>query len=213
MNSDKDLSGEVPAKPEANEPWLATMEHEIEELAIQPAEHLLKRVIIRDLPYIAMLSMALLGIGIVTYSGEPVLYYWELLTPLYCGVCVYAGWEHAPTQPERTKLIWTQILHWAAFLVAMWLIHHPVIRDVVNNNATGLNLMTLLALATFVAGVHAEAWRICVVGLILAVSVPAMAWIQQSALFAVIVVLGLLVLAASIWLELHKEKKKASDNA
>ena len=50
--------------------------------------------------------------------------------------------------------------------------------------------MVLLALGTFVAGVHAEAWQICVVGLILALFVPAMAIVQRSSLFIMVALLG-----------------------
>ncbi len=57
-------------------------------------------------------------------------------------------------------------------------------RGVVNDNATALTLLILLALGTFVAGVHAGVWRICAVGVFLAASVPAVAWIQESAVLA-----------------------------
>jgi len=209
MTTDKDAPAGVSGHGHAPG-WLETIEHEIEEKAIEPAEHVLKRAIIFDLPYIVMLSMALFGIGLTTLSAEPVLYYWELLTPVFCAVCIFAGWRHTTTKPDRVRLVWTQVLHWAAFLAAMWMIHHPVIREVVNVNATGLNLMTLLALATFVAGIHAAAWQICVVGLILALTVPAMAFIQQSALFGVIIVLGVIFVGVSLWLTLHKEKKRGA---
>ena len=51
------------------------------------------------------------------------------------------------------KLVRTQALHWLAFLAAMWLMFLPEVRGVVNDNATSLTLLILLALGTFVAGV------------------------------------------------------------
>jgi hypothetical protein len=197
------------APPE--EPWLVTVEHEIEEIATTPPSVLYLRVLKLDLPYIIMLSLAVLGIAYDTFSGEMATLYWLIVVPVYAGICVYAGWRHAETQSERNKLIWTQALHWVAVFVAMWLIYLPPIRDVVNNNATGLNLMTVLALATFLAGVHAEAWQICVVGLILAITVPAMAFIQQSALFTLILVLGVLFVIGTLWLTTHMEKRKTAN--
>lgn len=190
--------------------WVAALEEGIEEIKTQPAEVLFVDVLKIDLPYIVMLSMAVLGIGLVTFTGEPVGLYWELLTPVYCAICIYVGWRHAPTRHERIKLIWTQILHWAAFLVAMWLIYSPTIRILVDANATGLNLMTLLALATFVAGVHAEAWQICVVGLILAIFVPAMAFIQRSSLFLLVAVMGITFVAASLYMTFNSHRRELS---
>ena len=77
------------------------------------------------------------------------------------------------------RLVTTQALHWLAFLGAMWLMFLPEVRGILNDNATSLTLLILLALGTFVAGVHAGVWRICAVGVFLAVSVPAVAWIQE----------------------------------
>jgi lipid-A-disaccharide synthase-like uncharacterized protein len=78
-------------------------------------------------------------------------------------------------------------------------------------NATGLNLMTLLALATFVAGVHAAAWQICVVGLILALFVPAVAIIQRSSVFILVTLLGLTFIAVSLYLTFHTHRRGAAE--
>lgn len=199
-----------PSEHEKN--WVETLEAGIEEIKTQPAEVLFVDVLKIDLPYIVMLSMAVLGIGLVTFTGEPVGFYWELLTPVYCAICIYVGWRNAPTRHERVKLIWTQILHWAAFLVAMWLIYSPALRSLVDVNATGLNLMTILALATFVAGVHAEAWQICVVGVILAIFVPAMAFIQRSSLFLLVAILGIVFVAASLYMTFHSHRRKLNES-
>src|SRR5260370_15249044 len=93
---------------------------------------------------------------------------------------VISGWRQIETPAEHLQLVVTQVLHWLAFLVAMWLMFLPEVRGVVNDNATSLALLILLALGTFVAGVHAAVWRICAVGIFLALSVPAGAWVQAS---------------------------------
>ena len=189
---------------------ITALEHGLEEIRTQPADVLFVDVIKLDLPYIVMLSMAVLGIGIVTFTGEPALLYWEVLTPVYGAICIYLGWRHAHTREARISLVWTQILHWFAVLVAMWLVYSDLVRDVVNNNATGLNLMTILALATFIAGVHAKAWQICLVGVVLAVCVPTMAFIQQSALFMLVAVGGLVLVFAMLWATTHAQRRNVA---
>jgi hypothetical protein len=206
-----------PAEPNASETspqsenWATTLEHGIEEIRTQPAEVLFLDVLKIDLPYIVMLSTAVLGIGIVTFTGQPVAYYWEFLTPVYCAICIYVGWRHTETTHERTRLVWTQILHWAAFLFGMWLIYSPPLRQLVDVNAAGLNLMVLLAVATFVAGVHAAAWQICVVGILLGLFVPLVAIIQRSSLFIIVSILGLAFIVASIYVTLHAHRRKARE--
>ncbi len=202
-------------KPPHEENWATTLEHGfetlehgIEEIRTQPPGVLFLDVLKIDLPYIIMLSMAVLGIGIVTFTGQPVAFYWEFLTPVYCAICIYVGWRHAETTHDRTRLVWTQILHWAAFLFGMWLIYSPPLRSLIDVNAAGLNLMVLLAVATFVAGVHAVAWQICAVGLILAVFVPAVAIIQRSSLFILVSILGIVFVVASVYITTHTHRRK-----
>lgn len=202
------------AEPHAEKPqhheisWVAALEEGIEEIRTQPAEVLFVDVLKIDLPYILMLSMAVFGIGLVTFTGSPIGLYWEILTVVFCGLCIYVGWRNTTEKRDRIKLVWTQALHWAAFLAAMWLIYTPTMRALVDVNATGLNLMVLLALGTFVAGVHAEAWQICIVGLILALFVPAMAIVQRSSLFIMVALLGLSFIAVSLYTTFHSHRRE-----
>jgi hypothetical protein len=202
---------EKPHEESEGSSWVAAIEEGIEEIKTQSADVLFVDVLKIDLPYIIMLSMAVVGIGLVTFTGEPIGFYWELLTVVYCGLCIYIGWRHAANRQERIKLVWTQALHWAAFLAAMWLIYTPTMRALVDVNATGLNLMVLLALGTFVAGVHAEAWQICVVGLILALFVPAMAIIQRSSLFIMVALLGIVFVGVSLWMTFHAQRREKQE--
>jgi len=211
--SEPDKEADKPHEGREEESWVSAIEEGIEEIKTQSAEVLFLDVLKIDLPYIIMLSMAVVGIGLVTFTGEPIGFYWELLTIIYCGLCILVGWRHAPTQPERIKLVWTQVLHWAAFLAAMWLIYTPTMRALIDVNATGLNLMVLLALGTFVAGIHAEAWQICVVGLILALFVPAMAIIQRSSLFIMVALLGIIFVAVSLWMTFHAHRREKEEGA
>ena len=210
-NSSDPAEPKEPDVTPEEESWATTLEHGFEEIRTQSAGVLFLDVIKIDLPYIVMLSTAVLGIGIVTFTGQPVAFYWEFLTPVYCAICIYIGWRHTETTHERTRLVWTQILHWAAFLFGMWLIYSPPLRQLIDVNAAGLNLMVLLAVATFVAGVHAAAWQICVVGIILGIFVPAVAIIQRSSLFILVSVLGIVFVAASIYITLHSHRRKARE--
>jgi hypothetical protein len=65
--------------------------------------------------------------------------------------------------------------------------------------ATGLVLLTLLALGTFLAGVNLLSLQICFLGLAMALAVPAIAWFKQSALFLVLAALFLIGLGVAFW--------------
>jgi len=161
--------------------------------------------LLRDLPYAIMLALALGGIVLTAFRGPTPYFYWMALAPIYGLISVIAGWRRLDTGRERLQLVVTQALHWLAFVGAMWLMFLPQVRGIENDNATTLTLLILLALGTFVAGVHARAWRVCAVGGFLALAVPAVAWIQESAaLLLVVAVLAAVVGIVFWWMWRHE---------
>ena len=59
-----------------------------------------------------------------------------------------------------------------------------------------------------VAGVHARAWRVCTVGIFLALSVPAVAWIQESAVLLMVGVLLVALVGVAFWWMWRRESKR-----
>lgn len=155
--------------------------------------------LLRDLPYALMLVLAVGGIVLTSFRGPTTYYYWMALAPIYGLICVISGWAKLETGAERMQLVLTQALHWFALVAAMWLMFLPEVRGVINDNATSLALLILLALGTFLAGVHARVWRISLVGVFLAASVPAVAWIQESAVLLLVGGLLAVAVVAVFW--------------
>ena len=164
--------------------------------------------LLRDLPYAAMLGLAVGGLVLTSFRSVTTHYYWMSLAPIYALISIVSGWPKLETGAERMKLVVTQALHWLAFLGAMWLMFLPEVRGVINDNATALSLLILLALGTFVAGVHAGVWRICAVGVFLAASVPAVAWIQESAMLLLVGALLLGAVGFAFWWMWRRESKR-----
>jgi hypothetical protein len=50
-----------------------------------------------------------------------------------------------------------------------------------------------------VAGVHIQAWQICILGMVMALGVPAIAWIERSSLLLLLAVGGLAAIGAALW--------------
>jgi hypothetical protein len=96
---------------------------------------------------------------------------------------MWAGLTHAKTSRQVYALIWTQVLHWAAFYAAVLILATSSVRAELDDDAISTLILTLLALALFLAGVHARAWRLGVVGVVLGATVPAVTWIQTSSTF------------------------------
>jgi hypothetical protein len=159
---------------------------------------------LRELPYAAVFVLAIFGIAYNSYSKQSIVGYWELLALVICLVCVGSGWPHAHGKKARLRLVWTQALHWLAFLVAMNVMLLPNVLRMMNADATSLAILTLLALGTFTAGVHILSWQICLVGVVMAVGVPASAWLERSALLLSVGALALLGIGLASWLYIRQ---------
>jgi hypothetical protein len=121
------------------------------------------------------------------------------LVPFIVLVCVSAGWHNASDSAARWRLIVTQALHWLAFLVVINMMLLPTVQRNFSANATGLAIFTLLSLGTFTAGIHLLSWQVCLLGLIMAFGIPAIAWVENSALFFLLIAAGVLGVAAVLW--------------
>lgn len=148
------------------------------------------------LPYLLVLILAIIGVGYTSMSARPLNGYWEFLAIAIGLACVATGWRKTSDKTERRRILVTQGLHWLAFLIAMSILLIPSVNTFLNGPATGLALMLLLALGTFVAGVHVS-WDIAALGIVLALTVPALAWLKKSALILVLIglVIGGLIVA------------------
>lgn len=165
---------------------------------------------IRDWPYIAMLGLAIFGVALASVVRESMTTYWEILVPFFAAVCVFARWRDSQHQKMLGRLIRIEALHWGAVIIAMNLVFVTDVSQIMNANATALMVMTLLALGTFTAGAQIGAWRICVVGVVLGLGVPLVAWLQRAALLITLVGVVLVAVAAMFYLHhLHEARKDA----
>ena len=156
--------------------------------------------LVREWPYLLVLILAIFGVAYTSVSKTPITTYWIVLAPFIGLICVITRWRDAENREQRLRLIWTQALHWAAVLVAMRLMFVADVSRMMNADASALAALTVLALGTFTAGVHIAAWRICVVGIVLALGVPAIAWLEQSTLLLLLIaVVVVAVIAPFFW--------------
>jgi hypothetical protein len=150
----------------------------------------------RTLPFIVLLVLAIVGVAYTNMSQQPLAGYWEFLALATGIVCVVTQWSSARDKQAQIRLIITQALHWAAILITMNIVLLSGVQRMLPAPATGLVLLTLLALGTFLAGVNFLSLQICFLGVAMAIAVPAIAWFKQSALFLLlgaILVIGLVV--------------------
>jgi hypothetical protein len=170
----------------------------------------LRAFLFREWPYLLMLALAVFGVAYSSVSQTAVRGYWIALGPFIGLVCILTGWPDAGSGEARFRLVWTQALHWCAVLLAIELMFVGNVDRMMNADASALSALTLLALGTFTAGVHIGAWRVCLVGIVLALGVPGIAWLEKSALLILLVVVALVAIAVPIvWMTYSHRWRRA----
>ena len=153
----------------------------------------------RQLPFLAILALAIGGVAYTNISQRPLVGYWEFLAIAMGIVCVVTQWSELEEKQARFRLMWTQALHWLAVLVTMNIMLFSGVQQLLPTLATSLVLLMLLALGTFLAGVHLLSLQIGFLGVALALAVPAISWVKQSALFLILAVVFFAGLAMAFW--------------
>ena len=102
-----------------------------------------------------------------------------------------------------------QVLQWAAVLIATYLITTTNAQQSLEANATGLMLLTLLALGVFVSGLNVRSWKLCVTGAFLAVGVPMVAWVERAALLLLLIGIALIGLLILFWWLRERSRRAA----
>jgi hypothetical protein len=157
------------------------------------------RFLRRKLPYVAVLTLAIVGVAYTNMSHQPISGFWEFLAIAIGTVSVVTVWPSVADRKARFRLIWTQALHWATILVVMNIMLLTHVQRMVPAPANSLVLLMFLALGTFLAGVNLLSFQICFLGLAMALSVPAIAWFKQSALFLLLAAVLLIGLGITFW--------------
>jgi hypothetical protein len=157
--------------------------------------------LLRESPHIAMLVLAVIGISFPV----PVTY-WLVITPVFALISILSGWRHFGTAQDHLRMVALQVLSWSALVLAIYALYNDGSEGVLNANALSLAMITLLALGTFLAGLHAHSWRTCVVGIILFVAVPVLGWLDQTSILLFIGAVVIVAIAGGTWFLLDRRQ-------
>src|ERR1700730_6240333 len=162
---------------------------------------------LKELPFALVLILTTLGVAYTSFSKQPIVGFWEVLAPLIPLVCIGSSWPSTADRTARLILIGSQALHWLAFIVVMNLLLLPSVQRNFTANSTALAVFTLLALGTFTAGLQVFSWQVCSLGLVMALTVPAVTWIENSALSVAVIFVLMLAVGVVVWWHWRKSAR------
>lgn len=158
---------------------------------------------------LVMLVLAFLGMIITDIKLEWAWGYWQVIVPVYAALSIVLSF-YLRHMKLRTAVvtIWCEVLHWGGLIGAVFLIAFLVKIGFVSRFQAGVEVLVLLALATFLAGVYFEP-VFMLVGLILGLLVMAVALVTQN-VYLVLIPLALIALVALVLISRRKKHQTPS---
>src|SRR5215469_9228456 len=90
-----------------------------EGIETRPSRSAASNFLWRQLPYIIVLVLAIVGVAYTNVSHQPLAGYWEFLALAIAAVCIVTKWPELDNRQARIRLIWSQAAHWGAVLITM----------------------------------------------------------------------------------------------
>jgi hypothetical protein len=149
---------------------------------------------------IVLVALSAIGVAVNDVSPKSAYRYWLWMAPTFGVISVAAAWWRAQRHHESVaQAVQRQLLHWAGVVCAMYLIYLMQSTGRMQNEAAGLTALIVIALSSFLAGVHSD-WRLMVLGAVLGVTVVSFAVLEQLIWIVVLPVLLILIVAVVLYM-------------
>ncbi|MCG6868402.1 MAG: hypothetical protein LJE91_06620 [Gammaproteobacteria bacterium] len=155
--------------------------------------------------FCVLLVLALVGMGLTQATEGGGALYWLVVLWVYVVLSLVRAWLQAR---KRHGSIWSEIhlhlFHWLGALVALYIIFGLERHDILSRDAASNVSMVILALSSYLAGLHFERMFV-LIGIILAIMAVVGAVVEQYTLWMIIVPTSLV--AAWLFLKSRHSQK------
>ena len=149
--------------------------------------------------------LAFVGLIITDVHRSGGFSYWRYVVPIFALIGLFLSWYlRHNDQSYSVALIWHELLHWAGLLFSVYLVSELLRIGLLSRFAASLMVLTLLALALFLAGLYIE-FTFLLLGLVMGCFVIIMAFLAEY-LYVVSIPLVIIGIALLFFLS-HKKKK------
>jgi hypothetical protein len=145
---------------------------------------------------ILLVLLAIVGIGITDFSPQLSHWYWLAMVVITGIACIVMEWSRARKKGlSATTILKKEVFIWLGVLVAVNLVYFLFHSGRLDSENTGLVILLILALATFLAGLRLD-WRLCLLGGVLSGALILATYLEE---FLWIVLMAVLAAAAGIY--------------
>ncbi len=161
---------------------------------------------ITEISLFVAFAFSIVGIGVTDYSPQQSYRYWAAMTVLLTIAALIIGSARAK-ELHRTipNILVTQLVHWGATWVAVIGVFILLDAGRLNYESTGLALLIVLGLATFLDG-YRVSWRLSVIGILMFVTSLVAGYLEQY-IWVLLFVSTALGIAIYIWGKHHQQRR------
>ncbi|MAZ77811.1 MAG: hypothetical protein CMF39_03960 [Legionellaceae bacterium] len=158
---------------------------------------------------IGMLILALIGVILTDFAPSFASHYWFYAVPIFALINILLSW-HAAVAHRDFILVWHELLHWLILLVMIFIVSIFLSMGTISDVTAGIVMLSLLSLATLLAGVHFDSMLI-IIGIILVLLDLLSAVFIEFSMF--ILVPLIIVAAVLIFWRTRSHKKRAQEES
>lgn len=157
-----------------------------------------------------MLLLSFIGLIISDLFKGGAWTYWRLMVPVYAILSIWLSWYLRRKKHRITAIkIWHEILHWVALVIGVYLVSMFVTMGIIGRFEAGLEVLIMLALTTFLAGIYHDVIFL-IVGVILGCFTAGAAFFTEY-LYTVMLPLTVVAALIMVWLIHHHHKKSKQE--
>jgi hypothetical protein len=167
----------------------------------QPERTKRERLRLEEFAFPALVALSIIGESITNYSPIISFWYWLTMIPVFAMIAIITEWSQARARSiSATNVIVIQLVHWGGTCIGLFATYSLWHVGRLANEHTGLVILLLLALTTFLDGYHVG-WRFYLAGLLL------FAYAIIAALLKVVIWVALLIAVPVVIFGLYWNKR------
>jgi len=147
---------------------------------------------------LGLVLLAAIGVGVTTFSQQYGYHYWLSMAPIFAVVNLLTSWSRARAAGQNAgSILLAQALHWLGAVLAIYVIFLLFRMNWLSDQESGVLALLVLALSSFLSGVHTD-WHFCIVGLVLGAIVAGAVFVQEF-VWMLVVPLGVALVVGLVW--------------
>jgi hypothetical protein len=132
-----------------------------------------------EIIFIVFMLLSVIGAGITDFSPARSFWYWYAIAPVFACGCLFIEWNRVGADRKTwLSILRNQLLTWAGLMVAVHVVFLLLRAGRLTYESTGLVILLLLALTTFVVGINLG-YQVCLLGGFLGLIVLMVAYLEE----------------------------------